>query len=209
MLIQLVRPLVRTQVQMLTRTPAASAKLVGMVSQWLGYLGVHAEVTQLKTQGNRIQLALKVGKPEQCTEAEWRQILTNLEQGKEPDSTRSEANSYNAMTDAQKNQVHRLLACVLRASSDTFTEDWQTIRPQLAAMDMDESMLYGIEAASRVSMPMDLLIKDLEPEVASYALSKAISIALLDRHITEAEDDALNTLLAALKQKTLPQDSAS
>ncbi len=78
MLIQLVRPLVRTQIQMLTRSPSANARLVSMVSQWLGYLGVQAEVTHLNTQGNRIQVALKVGKPEQCTEDEWRQILENL-----------------------------------------------------------------------------------------------------------------------------------
>ncbi|MEM9002427.1 MAG: hypothetical protein AAGE59_02755, partial [Cyanobacteria bacterium P01_F01_bin.86] len=80
MLHQLVRPLVRSQVQMLAQTPSANVKLVGKVSQWLAYLGVHAEVTQLKTEGDRIQVSLRVGKPEQCTEPEWRQILMNLNQ---------------------------------------------------------------------------------------------------------------------------------
>ncbi|MEO1295835.1 MAG: hypothetical protein AAFW75_08520, partial [Cyanobacteria bacterium J06636_16] len=63
MLHQLVRPLVRSQVQMLAQTPSAGTKLVNMVSQWLGYLGVQAEVTHLKTEGDRIQVSLRVGKP--------------------------------------------------------------------------------------------------------------------------------------------------
>jgi hypothetical protein len=204
MLIQLVRPLVRTQIQMLTRTPSVNTKLVGMVAQWLGYLGVQAEVTQLSPQGNQIQVKLKVGKPEQCTEDEWRQILANLHQDEEPDGISAEASPYDGMTNAQKNKVHRLLACVLRASTDAFAEEWPNMRFQLTAMGMDEAMLYGIESATRVSMPMDLLIEDLEPEVASFALAKAINIALLDRQITDAEDNALSTLLTALKQQTQP-----
>ena len=53
----------------------------------------------------------------------------------------------------------------------------------------------------RVPMPMDLLVSDLEPEVAAFALSKAISIALLDQQINEAEDTALKTLLRALQHE--------
>lgn len=202
MLIQLVRPLVRTQIQMLTRSPSANARLVSMVSQWLGYLGVQAEVTHLNTQGNRIQVALKVGKPEQCTEDEWRQILENLNQQSAQEDSQPQIFGYGTMTDVQKNKVHRLLACVLRASGADFSQTKQELSPQLKAMGISASMLSGIESAAKVEMPMNLLIEDLEPEVASYALSKAIHIALLDRHITEAEDDALSTLLGALKQKT-------
>jgi len=202
MLIQLVRPLVRTQIQMLTKTPSANTKLVGMVSQWLGYLGVQAEVTQLQTQGNRIQVSLQVGKPEQCTEDEWRKILANLEQEAQLQATKPATSIYDGMSPTQQNQVCRLLACVLRASSQDFSKEWGSLRPQLETLGMDESMLGGIEAAARVSVPMDLLVQDLEPEVASFALSKAINIALLDRQITQAEDDALNTLLRALKQQS-------
>jgi hypothetical protein len=201
MLIQLVRPLVRTQIQMLTKTPAANSKLVGMVSQWLGYLGVHAEVTRLHTQGDRIQLSLQVGKPEQCTEDEWRKILTNLQQA-EGQGEEAKAMAYNSMSPSQKNKVCRLLACVLQASSDDFSHNWVQLKPQLLAMGLDATMVAGIESAARVPMPMELLIENLEPEVASFALSKAINIALLDQHITQAEDDALNVLLNALKQKT-------
>jgi hypothetical protein len=204
MLIQLVRPLVRSQIQMLTRTPEANAKLVGMVSQWLGYLGVQAQVTQLKTEGNHIQVSLQVGKPEQCTEDEWRHILANLEQAGDLEGAEAGPVPYASMTPPQRSQVHRLLACVLRASGDDFMGEWHDLQPQLVAMGMDVTMLQGIEAAAKVSMPMDLLIEDLEPEVAAFALSKAINIALLDRHITPAEDDALSTLLSALKQESKP-----
>ncbi|MEL6382486.1 MAG: hypothetical protein AAFQ89_08430 [Cyanobacteria bacterium J06626_18] len=196
MLHQLVRPLVRSQVQMLAQTPSAGTKLVNMVSQWLGYLGVQAEVTHLKTEGDRIQVSLRVGKPEQCTESEWGQILTNLghsSAGAHPPLT------YDAMTSAQKSKVHRLLACVLAASTDNVVEAWDGMRSQLVAIGLDESMLQAIRSAVRVPTPMDVLVTDLEPEVAEVALSKAINIALMDHQINEAEDAALKTLLNALQ----------
>ncbi|MGF1522128.1 MAG: hypothetical protein ACFBSF_07405 [Leptolyngbyaceae cyanobacterium] len=196
MLNQLVRPLVRSQVQMLAQTPSAGTKLVSMVSQWLGYLGVQAEVTHLKTEGDRIQVSLRVGKPEQCSEAEWRQILTNLghtsKGGKQP-------LTYEAMTAAQKSKVHRLLACVLAASADNVVEAWEGLRSQLVEIGLDTSMLQEIRSAVRAPTPMDLLVTDLEPEVAEFALSKAISIALIDHQINESEDIALKTLLNALQ----------
>jgi hypothetical protein len=139
---------------------------------------------------------------EQCTEDEWRKILANLEQEAQLEATEPATSIYDDMSPTQQNQVCRLLACVLRASNQDFSKEWGRLRPQLETIGMDESMLGGIEAAARVSMPMDLLVQDLEPEVASFALSKAINIALLDRQITQAEDDALNTLLRALKQQS-------
>lgn len=202
MLNQLVRPLVRSQVQMLAQTPSASTKLVGMVSQWLGYLGVHAEVIQLTTQGDRVQVSLRVGKPEQCTESEWRQILTNLNQGKgsdegEPDLT------YQAMEPAQRSKVYRLLAYVLRASNSNLIEEWDDLRSQLIAIGIDESMLPEIRSAIKVQTPIELLATDLEPEVAEFALSKAISIALMDHQINAAEDAALKSLLNALQSEAM------
>lgn len=202
MLTQLVRPLVRSQVQMLAQTPSASAKLVGMVSQWLGYLGVHAEVTYLKTEGDRIQVSLRVSKPEQCTQAEWQQILTNLTRHEGVGSEDS-ALTYKAMTSDQRSKVHRLLACVLRAANDNLVEEWVSLRSQLVALDLDESMLLEIQAAMRVPMSIDRLVTNLEPEVAAFTLSKAISIALMDQQINEAEDTALKALLNALQQKVV------
>ena len=197
MLVQLVRPLVRTQVQMLTQAQSASGKLVGMVSQWLGYLGIHAEVTQLHTTGDRIQVSLCVGKPEQCTEAEWQKILDNLNQDRDT-SIEEEALAYTAMTSAQQSKVQRLLASILHASGQDPLAEWHTLRPRLVAMGMEESMLVGIQSALKVPMPMELLVEQLEPEVAAFVLSKAINIALLDQQISQAEDTALKALLNAV-----------
>ncbi len=201
MLVQLVRPLVRTQVQMLTQAQSASSKLVGMVSQWLGYLGIHAEVTQLQTTGNRIQVSLCVGKPEQCTEAEWQQILDNLNQDRAP-SIEADTLTYTAMAPAQQSKVQRLLASILHASGQDPLADWATLRPRLVAMGMEESMLLGVQSALKAPMPMDLLVEQLEPEVAAFVLSKAINIALLDQQISQAEDTALKALLNAVDSGT-------
>ncbi|TVQ05757.1 MAG: hypothetical protein EA368_18680 [Leptolyngbya sp. DLM2.Bin27] len=197
MLVQLVRPLVRTQVQMLTQAQSASGKLVGMVSQWLGYLGIHAEVTQLKTAGDRIQVSLCVGKPEQCTEAEWQKILGNLNQ--DPSTAiETDALTYLALPPGQQSKVQRLLAAILQASGQDPLADWATLRPRLAAMGLSEAMLEGVHSALKVSMPMELLVEQLEPEVAAFVLSKAIHIALLDQQISTAEDTALKALLNAV-----------
>lgn len=202
MLVQLVRPLVRSQIQMLAQTSAADSKLSGMVSQWLGYLGVHAEVTQLKASGELIEVSLKVGKPEQCNENEWRQILKNLTRKNAGTAAEETGLTYEAMTPAQQRKVHRLLACVLQASNEHLINDWETVKPQLVELNLPHSLLIELQSAIRVATPMELLVKDLEPEVASYALSKAIAIALMDKHINQAEDGALKTLLKALQQES-------
>ncbi|NJL48971.1 MAG: hypothetical protein HC929_17790 [Leptolyngbyaceae cyanobacterium SM2_5_2] len=202
MLVQLVRPLVRTQVQLLSQSPSASAKLMGMVAQWLGYLGIQAEVTQLQTTGERIQVSLCVGKPEQCTETEWRKILDNLnrENGSEAELPTL---TYSAMTPAQQSKVHRLLASVLQASGPSVLDDWDSLRPQLAVLGLEEGMLLGIQSALKAPMPMEILVEQLDPDVAAFVLSKAINIALLDRQINQAEDSALKTLLNALDPSEL------
>ncbi|MBD2107107.1 hypothetical protein [Nodosilinea sp. FACHB-13] len=201
MLVQLVRPLVRTQVQMLAQAQSANSKLVGMVSQWLGYLGIHAEVTQLQTNGNRIQVSLCVGKPEQCSEAEWQQILDNL--NRDVDATPAvDTLAYNAMPSAHQSKVQRLLASILHASGQDPLADWPTLRPRLVAMGLEESLLTGIHSALKVPMPMPLLVEQLEPEVAAFVLSKAIHIALLDQQISQAEDTALKALLNAVDSGT-------
>ncbi|WP_017299941.1 hypothetical protein [Nodosilinea nodulosa] len=202
MLVQLVRPLVRSQVQMLAQAQSASGKLVGMVSQWLGYLGIHAEVTQLQTTGNRIQVSLCVGKPEQCTEAEWQQILNNLNQDRTT-TAEEDALTYAAMSIAQQSKVQRLLASILQASGQDPIAEWADLQPRLTAMGMDQAMLVGIQSALKVPMPMELLVEQLEPEVAAFVLSKAIHIALLDHQISQAEDTALKALLNAVDRKVV------
>ncbi|MEL6399791.1 MAG: hypothetical protein AAFR26_11975 [Cyanobacteria bacterium J06626_4] len=203
MLVQLVRPLVRSQIQMLARTPAADAKLTNMVAQWLGYLGVYAEVTRLETEGELIQVSLKVGRPEQCTETEWQSILDNLTH--KGTAWREDTGlTYATMTPAQKGKVHRLLACVLQASNDNLVEDWHQVSGELAQLGLEASLLNELRSAIRVPTPMEVLIEDLQPDVAAFALSKAIGIALMDKHINEAEDGALKILLNALQRETRP-----
>ncbi|MGF1458139.1 MAG: hypothetical protein ACFBSG_03855 [Leptolyngbyaceae cyanobacterium] len=201
MLVQLVRPLVRSQIQTLANTSAADTKLSSMVAQWLGYLGVHAEVTRLETTGELIAVSLRVGKPEQCNEDEWRKILDNITRKGNEQALDSQELTYEAMTSAQQRKVHRLLACVLRAASDDPINSWDSLTPQLIELGLSEALISELRAAVRVDMPMELLVADLEPEVASFALSKAIAIALMDKHINQAEDDALEKLLDALQQK--------
>ncbi|MGD1860516.1 MAG: hypothetical protein ACFB0E_11170 [Leptolyngbyaceae cyanobacterium] len=200
MLVQLVRPLVRSQIQMLVRTPAADSRLASMVSQWLGYLGVYAEVTQLEASGKQIEVSLRVGRPEQCSEQEWQQILENLTHRGSTQSAEDTGLTYEAMTPAQQGKVHRLLACVLQASSENLLNDWDDIQSQLTEIGIAGKLLRELRSAIRVATPMELLVKGLEPEVASFALSKAIAIALMDKHINQAEDGALKTLLDALQQ---------
>ena len=203
MLVQLVRPLVRSQIQMLARTPAADAKLTNMVAQWLGYLGVYAEVTRLETEGELIQVSLKVGRPAQCTETEWQSVLDNLtHKGK---AWREDTGlTYATMTPAQKGKVHRLLACVLQASNDNLVEDWHQVSGELAQLGLEAALLNELRSAIRVPTPMEVLIEDLQPDVAAFALSKAIGIALMNKHINQAEDGALKILLNALQQETRP-----
>ncbi|MEL6229188.1 MAG: hypothetical protein AAFR24_04700 [Cyanobacteria bacterium J06627_3] len=201
MLDRLVRPLVRTQIQLLAQTQSANTRLMGMVSQWLGYLGVNADVTHLKTEQGRIQISLAVGKPEQCTENEWSKILTNIEQNSDESDAETEL-TYVEMTQGQKSKVHRLLASVIQAGNKNAVQSWDSLYPQLATMGMNKSMLENIRSAMKVPAMLDALLEDLEPEVAAYVLSKAITIALIDREINQDEDTVLKSIYGALETKT-------
>lgn len=201
MLDRLVRPLVRSQIQLLTQSQSANSRLTGMVSQWLGYLGVQADVTQLNTDDGRIQISLAVCKPDQCSENEWCQILTNIEQTRDTSGNGAEL-AYGEMSQTQKGKVHRLLASVIRAGDKNAMQSWDSLQPRLAAMGMHETMLVNIKSAMKVPAILDALLEDLEPEVAAYVLSKAISIALIDREINQEEDTVLKSIYGALETKT-------
>lgn len=200
MLDRLVRPLVRTQIQLLAQTQSANARLMSMVSQWLGYLGVNADVTHLKTEQGRIQISLAVGKPEQCTENEWSKILTNIEQNSDEPDAETEL-TYTEMTQGQKSKVHRLLASVIQAGNKNAVQSWDSLYPQLATMGMNKSMLENIRSAMKVPAILDTILEDLEPEVAAYVLSKAITIALIDKEINQDEDTVLKSIYGALETK--------
>ncbi|NEQ53260.1 MAG: hypothetical protein F6K11_24505 [Leptolyngbya sp. SIO3F4] len=67
---------------------------------------------------------------------------------------------------------------------------------------MNEALLANIKSAMKVPALLDSLLVDLEPEVAAYVLSKAISIALIDREINQDENTVLKSIYGALESKT-------
>ena len=200
MLDRLVRPLIRTQIQLLTQTQSASSRLIGMISQWLGYLGVQAEVTHLQTSQETIQLSLTVNKPEQCSEQEWRKILENINQN--DDVSSKDELTYLNMSQSQKSKVYRLLAHVIRAGNSDAAQSWEHVRPCLVPLGMEDSLLAGIKAALKAPTMLDLLLEDLEMEIAAFVLSKAIGVALIDQRINQDEDNALKAIYGVLETQS-------
>lgn len=200
MLARLVRPLVRTQIQHLAQTPSANARLMAMVAQWLGYLGVKADVTHLKTEQGAIQISLSVNKPEQCSDHEWSQILDNIDRNRSAAGTQGEL-IYAKMSQRQQSKVHRLLAHVIQVGNSQAAQSWDDLQPQLAALGMEESMLMGVKAALKVPAVLDSLLDGLETDVAAVVLSRAIGIAMMDDCINSDEDTALKAIYGALESK--------
>ncbi|MEL6777952.1 MAG: hypothetical protein AAFO06_11910 [Cyanobacteria bacterium J06597_16] len=199
MLSQLVRPMVRTQLQLLANSNATRSTLVTTIAHWLGFLGVRASVQQVDAVSNQIQVSLTVGKPDACNDRDWTKILENL--------TLSSANDNlpmmqpDQMSDQQKSKFYRLLAYVIQVGyPNQPVPDWEEIRPQVQTLGFLEDDLAGIRAALKVPQDIDHLMRDLDPDVAAIALSKAVNLALLDRQVNPTEDKALNLLLNAMKQ---------
>jgi hypothetical protein len=195
MLSQIVRPMVRTQIRLLANTQATYSTLVATISQWLGFLGVQANVTQLNANANRIQLSLTVGKPEACDDCDWEKILHNLEQS----SADPEATQPTSLNPQQERRLQRLLAYMVQVGNPDQTVDWETLMPQLRTLGFREDTLAGIRAALKVPQSLEQLMEGLDPDVAAIVLSKAVGIALLDRQVNSGEDRALSALLEAMK----------
>jgi hypothetical protein len=205
MLSQIVRPMVQTQIRLLANSRATRATLVSTVAQWLGFLGVRAEVTQLKTAGDQIQLCLTVARPDACDRGDWQQILTHLEQ--HTDAVEMDQHGHalapdiSQFTHYQQRKMQRLLAYLIQVGNPTETIDWEQLQPQLQLLGLDEATLLGIRAALKVPQCLDDLLADLDADVAAIALPKAVSIAMMDRQVNASEDLALMALLQALKGK--------
>lgn len=197
MLSQIVRPLVRTQVRLLANTQATRSTLVSTIAQWLGYLGVRAQVTSLSANSGQIQVSLTVGKPESCDPTDWQQILNNLNE--HGGSVRPSEMTYAQMSHKQQSKLQRLLAYLIQVGEPDNNVNWDTLYPQLKALDLDEDLLNGIKSALRVPQSLEQLLEGLDPDVAALALPKAVSIALLDRRVNAKEDSTLSALLSAMK----------
>ncbi|WP_346290067.1 hypothetical protein [Sphaerothrix gracilis] len=195
MLTQIVRPMVRTQIRLLAGSHATRPVLIKTISQWLGFLGVEAKVTQLAANSHQIQVSLTVGKPEACDLTDWQKILQHI---RSETDEQSELQAIANFSPKQQSQLQRLLAYVIQVGSPDGTVDWPTVDAQLQAMGFEASLRQGIEVALKVPQSLDLLMETLDDDVAAIALPKAVSIALIDRKVTPSEDRALSALIAAL-----------
>jgi hypothetical protein len=198
MLSQLVRPMVRTQIRLLASSQATRSTLIATIAQWLGFLGVHAQVTQLEGGGDRIHVALTVGKPEACDRQDWEQILQNLRPSQAIDCVLPPTQA--SLTPKQQGKLQRLLAYVIQVGDHDQPIDWETFYPKLQAIGLEEPILSGIRSSLKVPQSLDQLLEGLDAEVAAIALPKAVSISLLDRGVNHHENHALSSLLQAMKQ---------
>jgi hypothetical protein len=197
MLSQIVRPMVRTQIRLLATSQATRATLISTIAQWLGFLGVQAQVTRLDAAADKIQVSITVGKPEGCDRHDWNQILQNLKPNQ--DKACRLPLTAASMTPQQQSRLQRLLAYVIQVGHPDRPIDWDKLYPQLLALGLEESILSGIRAALKVPQCLDQLMEGLDADVAAIALPKAVSISLLDRQVNSSEDHALTTLLQAMK----------
>jgi hypothetical protein len=193
MLSQIVSPMVRTQIRLLANSQATRSTLVTTIAQWLSFLGVQAQVTQLDADANKIKVSLTVGKPTACEAHDWQQIMQNLNQGEVA------ASPSPTLTESQERKLQRLLAYMIQAGEPD--ANWDGLAPQLRSLGFEENLMLGIKAAMKVSQSLDLLMEGLDPDVAAIALSKAVGIALLDRQVNSGEDKALGALLEAMKTR--------
>ncbi len=203
MLTEIVRPLVRTQIRLLANSNSARQTLVQMIGRWLSYLGVEAQVTQLESNCDQIQVALRVKKPQNCDSTDWQKIIDNINDDANITSTHSTQTNgltYDQISPKQQVKLQRLLAYMIQVEQPESETDWDRVLPLLESLELDPELLTGIRSALRVPQSLDLLVEGLEPDVAAIALEKAVGIALLDRRVNPEEDRALGILLEAMKR---------
>ena len=201
MLSQIVRPMVNTQVRLLAKSKEIKTTLIRTIAKWLGFLGVEAKVTEINGVGNKIQVSIIVGQPDNTNNSDWQKILDNLNRDStETSSIDSDyANDYSiSIPQDQQTKYQRIVAYALQMSNSDPNSDWSQISPQLQQLGLDKSMMLGVKSALRVPQSIDRLVKDLDADVAVMALSQTASIALSDRKINSGEYQALQTLLDAV-----------
>ena len=197
MLSQIVRPMVNTQIKLLAKSKATKITLIKTIAKWLSFLGVEAQVTQLDAIGDKINVSITVGQPENSEDSDWQKILRNL--SRDADKTTKYNVEYSSSIPAeQETRYQRILAYAIQMSNGGEDSDWSKIHPQLQALGLKESTLLGIKSALKVPQSIDRLVKDLDADVAAIALSQAASIALLDRQVNPGEYQVMQTLLDAM-----------
>lgn len=200
MLSQIVRPMVRTQIRLLASCQATRSTLIGTIAQWLGFLGVRAQVTHLNAGSDqKISISLTVDQPEGCDKQDWQQIVSNLNQ--ETVDANPEEHSQPQLTPQQQSKLQRLLAYLIQAAEPEVRISWEVWSRQLQALGLEEPMLLGVRSALKVPQSLEQLMEGLDPDIAAIALPKAVSIALLDRRVNASEDKALTALLQLMKPR--------
>ena len=196
--VKVLRPLVNTKIRLLGQTQSIHATFRSMVQEWmLNYVGVPAQVTRIVEDSDQIHICLTVGKPEYTDAGEWNQVLENLRQSK--DKTQSKPPTYREITPDQQQQVHQILAHLIRSGAPDQEVLWETIYPHLRVIDPDESMLSGVKSALESSQIIDPYTEELDPDVAEVALSQATKIALLHQHMNVDVNSSLTILLNAMR----------
>ncbi|MBW4583518.1 MAG: hypothetical protein KME42_28485 [Tildeniella nuda ZEHNDER 1965/U140] len=199
MLSQIVRPMVQTQIRLLANSRATRPTMVSTVAHWLGFLGVRAQVTHLDAGAGKIHISISVDKPEACDARDWQQILRNLNVAEtEADAVVTNPAEF---TPQQKGKMQRLLAYLIQVGNPDKPVNWEQLQPQLQSLGLHEETMLGIRSALKVPQSLDDLLDGLDSDVAAVALPKAVSIAMLDRTVNVSEDQALMSLLKAMKHQ--------
>lgn len=190
--------MVQTQVRLLANSRATRSVLISTVAQWLSFLGVHAQVEELKSANGKIHLCLTVDKPDACDHSDWQKIVNNLDSCT---SDHSSSLDTAQLTTHQQSTLQRLLACLIQVGSPGQPTIWEQLQPQLEAIGFDETTLLGVRSALKVPQSLDDLVDGLDADVAAIALPKAVSLAMMDRQVNQSEDQALAALLKAMNHE--------
>lgn len=196
MLTQIVKPMVRTQLRLLANCQATRATLISTICQWLGFLGVQAEVQQLNTTAGQIQVSLTVGKPEACDPQDWQHLLNKLKFDAQPAFLPI---TQSSVTSHQRRTLIQLFAYLLQVGHTDEQLRWDGLQPKLRTLNFDDELINGIESTLQSPQSLDRLMDDLDADIAAIALPKAVSLALLDRQVNDFENHVLNTLLQLTK----------
>ena len=134
--------------------------------------------------------------PEASGDEDWQSILQHLKSSKSP-TEELEAELFK-IPPQQERKYQRILAYTIQISHQDSSIDWESIYPKLQLLGLEESMLMGIKSALKVPQNIDRLVKDLDGEVAAYALSQTATIALFDRQVNPEEYRVLQTLIEVM-----------
>lgn len=196
MLSKIVRPLVETQIRLLANSKTTEKTLAQTVVNWLGYLGVRTEVTQLVPNSDRISVSLTVGKPESCAERDWQKILENLSniQTTTPSAQSEEIEMVKLI------QLSRLLAYIIQIGSSNQEVNSDILEKQLAPLNLDSVTMGAVRSALKVPQSVNVIDK-LDPDLAARVFPLVVKIAWMDNEVTPKENEALKALLTLIAPK--------